>query len=92
MAYASIGGFTPVAGLYSGMLPTLVGSLLSRTVLMVTTLTSAIALSAHGVLGSAGLAADDLGNIALLTLLVGAFMLILGVLRIGASWTSFPAP
>lgn len=84
MAYASIGGFTPVAGLYSGMLPTLVGSLLSRTVLMVTTLTSAIALSAHGVLGSAGLAADDLGNIALLTLLVGAFMLILGVLRIGA--------
>ncbi len=25
MAYASIGGFNPVAGLYSGMLPTLAG-------------------------------------------------------------------
>jgi Sulfate permease family len=45
MAYASIGGFNPVAGLYSGMVPGIIGSLFARTVLMVTTLTSAIALS-----------------------------------------------
>ncbi|MEP9392998.1 solute carrier family 23 protein [Gordonia sp. VNK1] len=84
MAYAAIGGFNPVAGLYSGMLPTLVGSMLSRTVLMVTTLTSAIALSAQSVLASAGLDAGDVGNLAMLTLLVGAFMLILGLLKVGA--------
>lgn len=36
MAYASIGGFNPVAGLYSGMIPGIFGSLFSRTVLMVT--------------------------------------------------------
>jgi SulP family sulfate permease len=34
MAYASIGGFNPVLGLYSGMAPTLVGGLFARTVLM----------------------------------------------------------
>ena len=38
MAYASIGGFNPVAGLYSGVVSTIVGSVLARTVLMVTTL------------------------------------------------------
>ena len=41
MAYASIGGFNPVAGLYSGVVATIVGSVFARTVLMVTTLTSA---------------------------------------------------
>ena len=45
-----------------------------------TTLTSAIALSAQSVLASAGLDAGDVGNLAMLTLLVGAFMLILGLL------------
>ena len=45
MAYASIGGFNPLLGLYSGMVPTTVGSLFSRPVLMTTSLTSAIALT-----------------------------------------------
>ena len=55
MAYASIGGFNPVAGLYSGVVSTIVGSALARTVLMVTTLTSALALSSRSVLTDAGL-------------------------------------
>ena len=56
MAYASIGGFNPVAGLYSGMTSTIVGSLFARSVLMVTTLTSALALSLRrSVLKAAGL-------------------------------------
>ena len=54
MAYASIGGFNPVGGLYSGMVSTIVGSVLARTVLMVTTLTSALALSSRSVLTDAG--------------------------------------
>ena len=84
MAYASIGGFNPLLGLYSGMVPTTVGSLFSRTVLMTTTLTSAIALTSHSVLTQAGLRADDPGNIAMLTILVGAVMLLFGLLRMGS--------
>ncbi|TCI97626.1 SulP family inorganic anion transporter [Aeromicrobium sp. IC_218] len=84
MAYASIGGFNPLLGLYSGMVPTAVGSLFSRTVLMTTTLTSAIALTSHSVLDEAGLDADDPRHIATLTILVGAFMLLFGLLGMGS--------
>ncbi|HTW14388.1 MAG TPA: SulP family inorganic anion transporter [Nocardioides sp.] len=84
MAYASIGGFNPVLGLYAGMVPTTVGSLFSRTVLMTTTLTSAIALTSQSVLSSAGLDPNDLDNVATLTVLVGAVMLLFGLLRLGA--------
>ncbi|MFD6762289.1 SulP family inorganic anion transporter [Streptomyces roseolus] len=84
MAYAAIAGFNPVAGLYAGVVPAIVGSLTSRTVLMVTTLTSAIALTSQSVLSDAGLDAKDAGNIALLTVMVGAVMLLMGVLRLGA--------
>ncbi|TRV77100.1 SulP family inorganic anion transporter [Streptomyces sp. 130] len=84
MAYASIAGFSPVAGLYAGVVPAVVGSLTSRTVLMVTTLTSAIALTSKSVLSDAGLDPKDAGNVAMLTVMVGAAMLLLGVLRLGA--------
>ncbi|MGC4949336.1 SulP family inorganic anion transporter [Streptomyces sp. DT224] len=84
MAYASIAGFNPVAGLYAGVVPAIVGSLTSRTVLMVTTLTSAIALTSKSVLSDAGLDPKDAGNVAVLTVMVGAAMLLLGVLRLGA--------
>ncbi len=55
MAYATVGGFSAPLGLWSGAVPTVIGSIFSRTVLMVTTLTSAIALSARSVLTDAGL-------------------------------------
>ena len=84
MAYANIGGFNPVVGLYSGVVSTIVGSAFARTVLMVTTLTSAIALSSASVLAGAGLDPHDPGAIATLTLLVGLVMLALGLLRLGS--------
>ncbi len=84
MAYASIGGFNPSLGLYSGMVPTSVGSLVSRTVLMTITLTSAIALTSQSVLTDAGLDPNDVNNIATLTVLVGVVMVILGLLRLGS--------
>lgn len=84
MAYASIGGFNPVLGLYSGMVPTMVGSVFTRTVLMVTTLTSAIALSAQDVLKEAGLDPSKIGNVVTLTLMVGVVMLVFGLLRLGS--------
>ncbi|MFE2725944.1 SulP family inorganic anion transporter [Kitasatospora sp. NPDC059327] len=83
MAYASIAGFNPVAGLFSGVVPAIVGSLTARTVLMVTTLTSAIALTGQSVLSDAGLDPADAGNVALLGILSGVVMLLMGLLRLG---------
>lgn len=84
MAYASIGGFNPVAGLYSGIVSTIVGSIFARTVLMVTTLTSALALTSRSVLTAAGLDPTDPSNIAALVLVAGAMMLLFGLLRFGS--------
>jgi len=81
MAYASIGGFNPVVGLWSGVVPGIVASLFARTVLMVTTLTSAIALSSRSVLAEVGLDPADPADVAALALVVGIVMLIFGLLR-----------
>lgn len=84
MAYASIGNFSAPLGLWSGIVPTIIGSLFARTVLMVTTLTSAIALTSHSVLTGAGLKPSDLGAVATLTVLTGVVMLTLGLLKLGS--------
>ena len=83
LAYASIAGFNPVAGIYAGVVPTLIGSLLTRTVLMVTTLTSAIALTSQSAIAAAGLDPARPENLAALTLLVGLIMVVCGLLRLG---------
>ena len=54
MAYAQLAGGNPLYGLYSGIVATLVASLTTGTVLMISTLTSAIALSTASVLDAAG--------------------------------------
>ncbi|WP_084653383.1 SulP family inorganic anion transporter [Nocardioides insulae] len=84
MAYASIGGFAAPLGLWSGVVPTIIGSVFARTVLMVTTLTSAIALSSQSVLSQAGLDPGDLGAVATLTVLVGVVMVAMALLRLGS--------
>jgi SulP family sulfate permease len=84
IAYASIGGFNPVAGLYSGVVPGILASVFARTVLMVTTLTSAIALSSRSVLAEKGLDPADPANVAALAVVVGAVMLVFGLLRFGS--------
>lgn len=84
MAYASIGGFAAPLGLWSGVVPTILGSIFARTVLMVTTLTSAIALSAQSVMASAGLDVGDIGAVATMTVMVGVVMLIFGLLKLGS--------
>ncbi|MFI5741807.1 SulP family inorganic anion transporter [Streptomyces anulatus] len=83
MAYASIAGFNPVSGLYAGVVPPILGSLTAPTVLMITTLTSAIALTGQSALADAGLDPHDAGNVAALTVLVGVIMILMGVLRLG---------
>ncbi|NUQ88261.1 MAG: SulP family inorganic anion transporter, partial [Glycomyces artemisiae] len=84
MAYATVGGFAAPMGLWSGAVPTIVGSVFNRTVLMVTTLTSAIALSAGGILTDAGLDPGDAGAVAALTVMTGLWMLLLGALKLGS--------
>jgi SulP family sulfate permease len=55
MAYAKLAGVNPVYGLYSGMITTIVASLTTGSVLMISTLTSAIALSTASVIQVAGI-------------------------------------
>ena len=55
MAYAKLAGVNPVYGLYSGMITTIVASLTTGSVLMISTLTSAIALMTASVIQVAGI-------------------------------------
>ncbi|MEU9247821.1 SulP family inorganic anion transporter [Streptomyces sp. NPDC048385] len=99
MAYAAIAGFSPLAGLYTGAVPAVMGSLFARTALMVTTLTSAIALTSRTALSDAGLDPTDPSCVASLTLLVGVCMALFTALRLalllrlvsGAAMTGFSA-
>jgi SulP family sulfate permease len=84
MAYAQLAGVNPVYGLYSGMVTTIVGALSTGTILMISTLTSAIALATASVLSVAGIDANSNPNaLFTITLLVGATMFIAGLLRLG---------
>ena len=84
MAYASLAGVNPVYGLYSGMVATIVAALSTGTILMISTLTSAIALATASVISEAGLSSDNLAALFTITFLVGATMFILGMLRLGS--------
>lgn len=84
MAYAQLAGVDPVFGLYSGMVATLVASLTTGTILMISTLTSAIALTVGSILEDSGLGGDALpGALFTITLLTGAVMLLMGLLKMG---------
>lgn len=50
MAYAQLAGVNPIYGMYSGIVATVVSSLSTSTILMMSTLTSAIALATASVL------------------------------------------
>jgi SulP family sulfate permease len=84
MAYAKLAGVNPVYGLYSGVMATIVASLTTGSVLMISTLTSAIAISTASVIGEAGVdPASAPAALFTVTFLVGATMLLLGLLKLG---------
>lgn len=84
MAYALVAGVDPIYGLYTGMLTTIVASLLSSTSLLVVTLTNAMALVTGEQLAGLGPDADPVRALFTLTLLVGVIMAVLGVLKLGS--------
>ncbi len=85
MAYAQLAGVNPVFGLYSGIVATIVSSLTTGTVLMMSTLTSAIALATLSVMQNAGIQDSQMPQaLFTITFLVGAIMFVLGILRLGS--------
>ncbi|MDJ0883562.1 MAG: SulP family inorganic anion transporter [Desulfobacterales bacterium] len=85
MAYAKLMGVNPVYGLYSSMVAPIVASLTTGTILMVSTLTSAIAICTGSVIQQAGIdVAAHPSALFTITFLVGAIMFLMGLLRLGA--------
>ena len=84
MAYAKLMGVNPVYGLYSSMVPTIAASLTTGTILMVSTLTSAIAICTGSVIQQAGInVSNNPSALFTITFLVGAIMFLMGLLRLG---------
>jgi SulP family sulfate permease len=79
MAYAKLAGVNPVYGLYSGMISTVVASLTTGSILMISTLTSAIALSTASVIQVAGIHHSQVPQaLFTITFLVGSVMFLTG--------------
>ncbi len=95
MAYAAIAGLPAEAGLYTAFAPMLIYAMLGSSRVLSVSTTSTIAILTAGALSQV---AHDTGPTALLTaavtlsLLVGALLLLAGVLRLGfiASFISDP--
>lgn len=83
MAFAAVGGFPPAVGLYAGIIPVVVAALLTPNPLMITTLTSAIALTARAALERANLNPADPHAVAALTLTVGLLMAAAALVGLG---------
>ena len=85
MAYAQLAGVNPVYGLYSGIVATIVASLTTGTILMMSTLTSAIALATGSVMMTAGIQSSQMpAALFTITFLVGVTMFVLGLARLGS--------
>ena len=82
MVSAVLAGVNPIYGLYAVMVGPIVGGLLSSTHLMVVTTTSAAALAAGQTLASLPTEKRD-SALFLMVLLMGAFQILCGLLRLG---------
>lgn len=84
IGYASLAGVNPMLGIYSGMVPVAVGAATTGSLLMMSTLTSAIALTMGDVLADAGFTGTQLPRaVFTMTLLAGVIMVALGALKLG---------
>jgi SulP family sulfate permease len=84
IGYASLAGLNPMLGIYSGMVPVAVAATATGSVLLMSTLTSAIALTMGGILDSTGYTGDQVSQaVFTMSLLAGVMMVILGALKLG---------
>jgi sulfate permease, SulP family len=85
IGYASLAGLNPMLGIYAGMVPVAVAATMTGSVLMMSTLTSAIALTTGGILDGAGYSSAQIPQaVFTLTLLAGVLMAVLGALKLGS--------
>ena len=87
MAYATIADLPVEVGLYTCMVPMVVYALLGGSRTLSVSTTSTVALLTGSTLIAAGVAAegtDPVGDLAMLTLLVGVILLVARLLRLGA--------
>ncbi|MFA9406641.1 MAG: SulP family inorganic anion transporter [Anaerolineales bacterium] len=82
MATASLAGVSPIYGLYNLMVGTPIASIFTSSVYMAVINASAMALAAHDALAQYT-GEEQVEAMVTLTLLVGLFMLLLGVLKLG---------
>lgn len=84
IGYASLAGIGPMLGIYAGMVPVAIAAAATGSVLMMSTLTSAIALTMSGVLSGAGFTPAQIPQaVATMALLAGILMTALGILGLG---------
>ena len=84
IGYASLAGISPMLGINAGMVPVAVAAATTGSVLMMSTLTSAIALTIAGVLDQGGYTAGEVPQaVFTMTLIAGLMMTGLGVLKLG---------
>jgi sulfate permease, SulP family len=83
MAYAAVAGVAPVFGLYTGIVPTIVGSLFGSSTYLITGPSNATSLVTANVLQPLAGQGVYLQAVFALAILAGAIKLILGSLRLG---------
>jgi sulfate permease, SulP family len=84
MAYAPIAGVNPIYGLYTAIIPAIVGALFGSSNFLVTGPTNPTALVTASVLLTFAGDARYIEMVFLLAILTGLFKLVLGLLRLGA--------
>ncbi|MEQ8677014.1 MAG: SulP family inorganic anion transporter [Aggregatilineales bacterium] len=83
MGFAIIAGVSPIYGLYAAFISTIVGALTTSSVFMTIGPTNALVLVVFSTLGQFD-DGDPIQRMITLTLLVGGFQLLFGVLRLGS--------
>jgi len=95
MAYAAIAGLPLVVGLYTSLIPLLVYAVMGTSRPLSVTTSSTIAIMAVGILGQVAPGGDPAAMLsvsATLSLLVGAFLLLAGLFRLGVVANLISAP
>lgn len=83
MAFAIVAGISPVYGLYTAIVSTIVASLFGSATLMTTGPTNALAVVVASTLAPFTESSDLVARMVTLTFLVGAIQLVMGLLRLG---------